>query len=274
MAAASPLRIALPGATGRMGRMLIRVVADDPQAQIVAASDHPQSQHIGADIGSLNGGEASGVMVSDNAHALFSATPQVVVDFTTPEASLNHARLVASANTPLVLGTTGHNDKQSKEIADLAKKIPIAWCANTSVGVTLLLRLVEEAARRLTSGDWDIEISELHHKHKIDAPSGTALALGRAAAKARGSDFKHDASAMTRQGARPKGSIGFAVTRGGNVAGEHRVAFLGESERLELTHKAADRIIFARGALLAAKWIAAQPKPGIYTMQDVLGLGS
>lgn len=270
----SPLYIALTGATGRMGRMIAHATLADPAVQIIAASTEANDSHIGEDLGAVIGGDGIAVAIKANAEALFTGelTPQVLIDFTTAAASMRHVKLAADRGTPVMLGTTGHSQKQGAEIAKLAKKIPIAWCANTSIGIALLSRLVEETARALASTDWDIEIGEVHHKHKIDAPSGTALALGRVAAKGRGTEMTPPHSS-TREGPRPEDEIGFSVMRGGDVAGEHSVLFLGERERLELTHRANDRSIFAKGAITAAKWIAdPKRKPGLYTMADVLGL--
>ena len=276
-ASPNPLTIALTGATGRMGRMIAHATLADPSVQIIAASTEANDPHVGEDLGRVIGGDgtAMAVAIKANAEALFTGvvTPQVLIDFTTAPASMTHVKLAADRGTPVMLGTTGHNQKQGEEIRKLAKKIPIAWCANTSIGVAVLSRLVEETARVLADMDWDIEIGEVHHKHKIDAPSGTALALGRAAAKGQGKELDHPRK-ETREGRRPKNDIGFAVMRGGDVAGEHSVLFLGECERLELTHRANDRVIFAKGAITAAKWIAdPKRKPGLYTMADVLGLG-
>jgi len=196
----------------------------------------------------------------------------VIVDFTRPEVTMQHLEVARATATPMVIGTTGLTAEDELKIAEAAKNIPIIYCANTSVGVTLLSQIVSEVARIL-SDDWDIEIVETHHHHKIDAPSGTALALGHAAAKGRGVslDAVRDSGRDGETGARKKGDIGFAVLRGGDVAGEHTVSFFGQQERIELTHKATGRIIFARGAVQAARFAATAPK-GLYSMKDVLGL--
>lgn len=185
---------------------------------------------------------------------------------------MQHLAVARATATPMVIGTTGLTAEDELKIAEAAKDIPIIYCANTSVGVTLLSQIVSEVARIL-SDDWDIEIVETHHHHKIDAPSGTALALGHAAAKGRGVslDAVRDSGRDGETGARKKGDIGFAVLRGGDVAGEHTVSFFGQQERIELTHKATGRIIFARGAVQAARFAATAPK-GLYSMKDVLGL--
>jgi 4-hydroxy-tetrahydrodipicolinate reductase len=263
----APIRIALSGAAGRMGRMITTLAAADDRCMIVAATDRPGSPMLGQDIGTMNQLQVSGVVVSDDAAALFAAKPDVIIDFTTPAATLSLAAMAASHQVAMVIGTTGLSAEDGKQLSDLASDIPVVWCANTSVGVTLLGRLVEQVAAKLVD-DWDIEIVESHHKHKIDAPSGTALALGQAAAKGRNVDLDAVMS-LDRTGARQDGDIGFAVMRGGDVAGEHSVIFYGQSERLELTHRATDRVIFGRGALRAASWIA-QQKAGLYAMDDVL----
>ena len=265
-----PIRIALPGASGRMGRMVTRAVAGTEGFELAAASDLPGSPHIGEDAGTMNGLDALGVELADGPDALVAAGPDAIVDFTAAEASTVHAELAAGAGIPIVVGATGHDGAQAERLRKAAGKCAVAWCANTSAGVTMLLDLVEQAARALGDG-WDIEIAEAHHRHKADAPSGTALALGGAAAKGRGVDLEsvsdHARHGIT--GERGAGRIGFSVVRGGDVVGEHSVALLGQGERVELVHKATDRVIYARGALRAARWVAGR-KPGLYSMKDVL----
>jgi len=263
----NPIRIALPGGAGRMGRMITRLIVEDDQLDLIASSDHPNAEAIGQDLGLMNHMPELGVMLSSDAKALFANSPQVVIDFTSPSATLLHTEMAAQHGAAMVIGTTGLSTTDREAISTFAKKIPIVLCANTSVGVTLLGQLVEQVAKQLTDG-WDIEITETHHKHKVDAPSGTALALGHAAAKGRGVSLE-DVSSIDRNGARRDGDIGFAVMRGGDVAGEHSVIFYGDSERIELTHRANDRVIFARGALRAARWITHQ-SAGLYSMDDVL----
>ena len=195
----------------------------------------------------------------------------MVIDFTSPKASVLHAEMAAKSNTALVIGTTGLEATDEAVLESAAAKAAIIYCANTSVGVTLLGKIVEQVAAALVDG-WDIEILETHHHHKVDAPSGTALALGRAAAKGRNVALD-DVADMVRRGqtgARKQGDIGFAVMRGGDVTGEHSVVFFGESERVEISHRATDRAIFARGALRAVRFAAAAPH-GFYNMEDVLG---
>ena len=263
------IKIALPGAAGRMGGMLIKTIAAAPDLALVAATDRPDSPYLGQDAGTVAAREPNGVLIGDDPQALF-AKADVVIDFSSPAASLVHAALAAKHGTALVIGTTGLTADDEAVLRAATAKIPLVYCANTSVGVTLLTQLVEEVARKLTDG-WDIEIVETHHHHKVDAPSGTALALGRAAAAGRGVVLD-DVADMVRKGhtgARKAGDIGFAVLRGGDVTGEHSVMFYAEGERIELSHRATDRGIFARGAVRAARF-AATAAPGFYDMTDVL----
>ena len=252
-----------------MGGMLIREIARADDLYLVAATDQVDSLHIGKDTGELSGSGSNGVLLGVDPESLFSEA-DVVIDFSAPDASVHHASLAAEMGKAMVIGTTGLTPDQEDMLRQAAKQTAIVYCANTSVGVTLLTQLVEQVAAQLTTG-WDIEILETHHHHKVDAPSGTALALGKAAARGRQVDLDCVAD-MVRKGkigARTDGDIGFAVLRGGDVAGEHTVIFYGESERVEITHRANDRVIFARGALRAARFAAAAA-PGLYNMHDVL----
>ncbi len=240
------VNIGILGAHGRMGRMLQQELDAGGAAAVLAG------------IAGRN----------DDKDALFAAT-EAVIDFTAPDALVGHAALAARYGRALVVGTTGLDMAAQKALEAAAQKAPILQAANMSVGVTMLLALVEDAAARLGPG-FDIEIFEAHHRHKVDAPSGTALALGRAAAQGRGLDFEK-ARTVAREGTRADDAIGFSVFRGGDVVGEHTVTFAGAGERIELAHKATDRAIFARGAVRAALWLTRQ-KPGLYSMRDVLGL--
>lgn len=263
------VKIAIPGAGGRMGGMLIREIAAAEDLQLVAATDHPDSPVIGEDTGFLVGLRENGLTISDDPAELFEQA-HVVIDFSDPAASCAHAELAAKFGVALVVGTTGLTPEDEAVLERASEKAALVYCANTSVGVTLLGQIVEQVAAQLTDG-WDIEIVEAHHHHKVDAPSGTALALGRAAARGRGVELENVAD-MVRKGqigARKQGDIGFSVLRGGDVTGEHSVIFFGQSERVEISHKATDRAIFARGALRAARF-AASGKPGFYTMADVI----
>jgi 4-hydroxy-tetrahydrodipicolinate reductase len=231
----------------------------------------PGSASCGQDLGELAGIGRLGIAASDSTEALLRAS-DVAIEFTTPAATAGHAALAARLGKPLVIGTTGLHGAEEAAVRDAARSIPIVWAANTSLGINLLLGLVEQVASRL-GPDWDIEIVEMHHRHKVDAPSGTALALGREAASARGAEFG-DVAVRGRDGItgpRPSGAIGFAALRGGDNIGEHHVIFAGQGEQLELTHRATNRGIYAKGAVRAALWLADKP-PGLYGMKEVLGL--
>ena len=265
------VRIGIVGCAGRMGRMLAQEVARTKGCKLAGGSEQPGHDVLGSDLGILVGLGRLGIGISDNPAALFADT-DAVLDFTSPEASVRHAVLAAKHGTPHVIGTTGISGDGEAAIRAAAAKAPIVWAPNYSMGVTLLFDLVERAAATLDAR-YDIEIVEMHHRHKVDAPSGTALGLGRAAAKGRAVVLEQVA-ARARDGitgARPVGAIGFAVLRGGDVVGDHSVVFAGEGERLELTHRAAGRQIYAQGAVRAALWGQGKP-PGLYTMRDVLGL--
>lgn len=265
------MKIGIVGCAGRMGRMLGTAVLETDGAELAGGTEAPGSDHIGDDLGQLAGGAPNGVRVGDDASALFAAV-DVVIDFTIPAVTVAHAALAAAHGTAMVIGTTGLSDADMENISSAAAKAPIAHAGNMSLGVNLLVGLAEQVAAAL-GPDYDIEVLEMHHKHKIDAPSGTALMLGKAAAKGRGID--HDARAvMSREGetgARPADAIGYATLRGGDVIGDHTVIFAGPGERVELVHKAADRSLFANGAVRAALWLENRA-PGLYTMRDVLGI--
>jgi 4-hydroxy-tetrahydrodipicolinate reductase len=264
-------RIGIVGCAGRMGRLLLKVAGETEGCAIAAGTEAPDSPAQGQDVGAQAGLGALGITVGADPVALF-AQSDAVIDFTAPALAVKHAELAAQAEAVLVLGTTGLDKEQDAAIARAAQHATIVRAANMSLGVNVLLALVERAARMLDA-DFDIEIVEIHHRYKVDAPSGTALALGEAAAKGRGVDL--DAVAQRVRdgvtGPRRRGDIGFATLRGGDVAGEHTVALVGDGERIELTHKATNREVFARGAIKAALWARGKP-PGLYSMGDVLGL--
>jgi 4-hydroxy-tetrahydrodipicolinate reductase len=265
------LRIGISGCAGRMGRMLIAEVAMTPGCKLSGGVDAPGSRELGKDIGELAGIGAVGLAAGSDVAALLAAS-DVVIEFSIPEATLAHVALAAQARKPLVIGTTGLDDKAHQVLVAAGKSAPLLWAPNMSLGVNWLLALVEQTAQRL-GDDYDIEILEMHHRHKIDAPSGTALALGKAAAEGRKIDLSAK-SQRTRDGitgARKSGDIGFATLRGGDNAGEHRVIFAADGEMIELAHRATSRRVFARGAVAAAQFLAPQ-KPGLYSMKDVLGL--
>ncbi|MGD9538614.1 MAG: 4-hydroxy-tetrahydrodipicolinate reductase [Alphaproteobacteria bacterium] len=269
--ASSDLLIGVTGAAGRMGAMLVREVAATEGCSLAGASEAPGHEAIGRDAGELAGIGRLGVAVGDDAARLFSEA-DAVLDFTAAAISAEHAALAARFGKILVLGTTGHDADQLAAIAAAAKRCPIVQAPNMSICVTLLMALTEKVAGVL-GPDYDIEIVEMHHRHKVDAPSGTALGLGRAAARGRDVRLEdvavHGRDGMT--GARARGAIGFAALRGGDVVGDHSVIFAADGERLELTHKAAGRQIYARGAVRAALWAKGRP-PGLYTMADVVGI--
>jgi 4-hydroxy-tetrahydrodipicolinate reductase len=266
------LRIVVAGAGGRMGRALVRAVLAEGGMHLVAALDRPETEWVGKDAGLLAGVGAAGVTVSSDAPAAFAAA-DAVLDFTAPEATLGYADLAAQARLVHVIGTTGLRAEHEPRLEASARHARIVRSGNMSLGVNLLLGLVKRAAAAL-GPDFDIEILEMHHRQKLDAPSGTALMLGTAAAEGRGIALAQHAVRVRDgiTGKRPPGAIGFATLRGGSVVGEHTVIFAGEGERIELTHRAESRDIFARGALRAALW-AFDKKPGLYGMADVLGLG-
>ena len=264
------MKIGIVGAAGRMGRMLIAAVAHTDGATLAGGTEAAGHPDLGLDLGTLAGVDALGVVLTSDAEALFDLC-DAVLDFTVPVATAVHAKLAAETATVLVVGTTGLDAAQQGAITQAAAKTALVQAANYSVGVNLLAGLVEQAARMLPDA-YDIEIIEMHHHHKVDAPSGTALALGHAAAAGRGVDLDAVADKVRDgiTGARKRGDIGFATLRGGDVVGDHTVMFAGAGERVEITHKAASREIFAAGAVRAAMWACGQ-KPGLYSMKDVLG---
>jgi 4-hydroxy-tetrahydrodipicolinate reductase len=265
------MKIGIVGCAGRMGRMLVAEVLASPGCELAGGTERPDSPALGQDVAVLGGGEVSGVVVTDDARALFTAA-DVIVDFTMPAATVFHAGLAAETGTAMVIGTTGLGAEHQVAIDILARKAAVVQAANMSVGVNLLLGLTAQVAKVL-GPEFDIEIVEMHHRHKVDAPSGTALALGQAAAAGRGVTLDDVAQRVRdgHTGARRQGDIGFATLRGGDVVGEHTVLFAGEGEQLALTHRATSRAVLARGAIRAARWVAGRA-PGLYSMRDVLGL--
>jgi 4-hydroxy-tetrahydrodipicolinate reductase len=270
-AKATALKVGIIGCAGRMGQMLVRTVAANDRCLVVAGIEQPRSAAVGRDLGLVAGIDALGVSVTDDAADLFTQA-DAVLEFTSPAATVVHVEQAAKKKKIHVIGTTGFEPPQMAALHRAAKQTAIVLAPNMSVGLNLLLRMVEQIAHALDP-DWDIEILEMHHRHKVDAPSGTALALGRAAAAGRGADFDHVAKRVRDgiTGARKRGDIGFAVLRGGDVVSDHRVIFASEGERVELTHIATSREIYARGALRAALWAQDKP-PGLYSMANVLGL--
>lgn len=254
-----------------MGRAILGEIAAAPDLKVGGGIEAQGHEALGADLGVLAGGDPLGVMARVEAGALM-AQSDVVIEFSSPEATVDHARLAAQQGVAHVIGTTGFAAADLEALAEAAETIPILRAANMSLGVNLLLGLTAQVARALPAEAFDIEILETHHRHKVDAPSGTALALGDAAARGRAVILK-EVAVRSRDGitgARGAGQIGFAALRGGDVVGDHMVMFAGSGERIELVHRASDRRIYARGAIQAARWLCGRP-PGLYGMADVLG---
>lgn len=265
------MKIAVMGAAGRMGRELVRAIAAESACVLSGGTEPPGSPHIGRDLGELAGLGANGVTVSTDPLELI-ARSDAIIDFTSPRATVEFAGLAANARIVHVIGTTGLDAAAETAIAAAARHATIVKSGNMSLGVNLAAALTTRIASVLDA-DWDIEIVEMHHKHKVDAPSGTALMLGRAAASGRGVDLS-TASVRVRDGhtgPRRRGDIGFATLRGGSVVGDHTVIFAGEGEEISIRHHAADRSIFSRGAVKAALWGRGKG-PGLFAMTDVLGL--
>lgn len=262
-------RVAINGAAGRMGRNLIAACLDDADLELAGAFEHGASEALGRDAGELIGRDAAGVAITAD---LTAAECDVVIDFTRPDATLGLLEFCCSEGIAVVVGTTGFSDAQLDRLREDAGEIPIVLAPNMGVGVNLVFELVDQAARALGL-DYDVEVIEAHHRHKVDAPSGTALRLGEVAAEARGQSLDQ-AAVYAREGQtgeRSRGDIGFATVRGGDIVGDHTVLFAGEGERIEITHRASSRHLFASGAMRAAAWIAGRPA-GLYGMRDVLGL--
>ncbi|MBX2834258.1 MAG: 4-hydroxy-tetrahydrodipicolinate reductase [Micavibrio sp.] len=254
------MRIGIPGCTGRVGSLLVNELLSKRWDGMTLACGTTRKGVV----------EGADFFVTSNAEELFERS-DAIIDFTLPDATREHIRLAEKHKTPILIATTGLSDKDEAAIEKLSKSVPVILAANTSVAVTVLAALVEKAAKALP--DYDIEIVEAHHKHKVDAPSGTAIMLGKVAAKARGIKF-NDVSVLSREGhtgERIDGQIGFSTIRGGDAVGEHTVYFLSEGERIELKQQATNRVLYARGALIAIDWLK-NKKPGLYSMIDVLDL--
>ena len=267
----NPLKVVIAGCSGRMGHALLESVLSDSALVLYGALDRAgDNPSLGRDAGEQFGKSTGINITADTVKAIDGA--DVLIDFTRPEASMHYLKACQQAGVALVIGTTGFSAEQKQAIEAASKQIPIVFAPNMSVGVTLLINLVEQAARVLREG-YDIEVVEMHHRFKVDAPSGTALRLGEAAAQGIGQRLQ-DCAIYAREGVtgeRASGKIGFATLRGGDVVGDHTVVFAGLGERVELTHKASSRATFAVGALRAAKYLAGKQQ-GLYDMQDVLGL--
>lgn len=271
MDATEKLGVAVLGCSGRMGRMLVRAVDEADGAELIGATERPGSDWVGRDLGEAMGGAARGLEVVGDPLEVF-AKAEAVLDFTSPDATVGHVELAAQARAVHVIGTTGFEDRHLSAFDAAGRHAVIVRAGNMSLGVNLLTALTRKVAAALDA-DFDIEVIESHHRHKVDAPSGTALMLGEAAAAGRGVELG-DVADRGRDGitgARGRGAIGFSAIRGGDVVGEHDVVFAGEGERIVLRHLASDRMLFARGAVKAALWGRGR-KPGQYDMMDVLGL--
>ena len=268
---ATPIRVAVAGASGRMGRMLIEAVEAAPDCVLSAALDLPSSPTIGQDATAWLGRPCGVPVGSDPAAA--AAVSDVLIDFTRPEGTLAHLQACVAHGTRMVIGTTGFSEAQKAEVAEHARRIGVVMAPNMAVGVNVVLGLLDMAARALREG-YDIEIVEAHHRHKVDAPSGTALRMGEVVASALGRSLE-DCAVYGREGVtgeRDPSTIGFATVRGGDVVGDHTVMFMGTGERIEITHKSSSRVTYAQGSLRAARFLMSQP-PGLYDMARVLGLG-
>ena len=270
MAASSPHRVAVAGASGRMGHMLIEAIRASDDCRLAGALDVPSSPAIGNDACAFLG-HASGVAVTPDLDTGLRDA-RVLIDFTRPEGTMAHLAACRRLGVGMVIGTTGLSEAQKAQIADAAKSIPIMFAPNMSVGVNVTLKLLQMAARALSTG-YDIEIIEAHHRHKVDAPSGTALKMGEVIAEAIGRDLK-SCAVYAREGVtgeRDPSTIGFSTIRGGDIVGDHTVLFAGTGERIEITHKSASRATYAQGSLRAVRFLAGK-KNGLYDMFDVLGL--
>lgn len=265
------IRIAVTGATGRMGRTIIEAINQQQGVSLGAAINRPGSSLVGSDAGEVAGIGKAGVLIVDDLQKVVDDF-DVLIDFTLPEATVANLEVCTAAQKKIVIGTTGLTDEQKALLGQAAKQISVVFAPNMSVGVNLCLKLLEMAARVL-GDDVDIEVIEAHHRHKIDAPSGTALAMGEAVADTLGRDLKECAvyGREGRTGERDRKTIGFETIRAGDIVGEHTVMFADIGERVEITHKASDRMLFANGAIKAAFWTKGKD-PGLYSMLDVLGL--
>lgn len=264
------MKIVIAGSTGRMGRMLIEGVLAAPDLQLHGALDVKGSTGLGEDAAAFLGRQ-SGVRITVDVDAALSGA-DVLIDFTRPEGTMQHLQACRRAGVKAVIGTTGFSDEQKAEIAECARHLAIVMAPNMSVGVNVVLKLLDMAARALSTG-YDIEVIEAHHRHKVDAPSGTALKMGEVLAQALGRDLR-DCAVYAREGVtgeRDPSTIGFATIRGGDIVGDHTVLFAGTGERIEITHRSNSRAGYAQGSLRAARFLA-QRAPGLYGMHDVLGL--
>ena len=264
------VRIAVTGASGRMGKALIEAVQLAEGTELGAAIVRETSSLVGADAGEVAGVGRLGVSISGSLESVLNDF-DVLIDFTMPQATLSNLEVCATGEKAIVIGTTGFNEQEKSTFDELVTRLPVCFASNFSTGVNLSFKLLDMAAK-IVGEDSDIEIVEAHHRHKVDAPSGTALSMGEVVADALGRDLKKVAvyGREGQEGPRNKDTIGFATVRGGDVVGEHTVSFYAEGERIEITHKASSRMAFARGAVRAAEWLV-RKDAGLYDMQDVLG---
>jgi 4-hydroxy-tetrahydrodipicolinate reductase len=264
------MKIAIAGATGRMGKMLIEAILNQPDAQLVGALEHPACPQLGEDAGAFLGKKTGVAITADVAKVLAEA--EFLIDFTRPEGTMAHLAVAETTKTKMIIGTTGLSSEQIDHLKKASEKLAIVFAPNMSVGVNVTFKLLEIASKMLNQG-YDIEIIEAHHRHKVDAPSGTALKMGEVIADAL--DKKLDEIAVYAReghtGERKEGSIGFATIRGGDIVGDHTVLFAGEGERIEISHKSSSRQSYAQGSLRAARFLQNQTT-GLYDMQQVLGL--
>jgi len=265
------IKIGISGCLGRMGRELVREVLSNAEIEFAGGFENPSNVNLGKSIGKILGIETDFILTADSKKVFEKS--QVVIDFSTPESSQANLKIASEFKIPLVIGTTGLGDNFRNLLNEVSLKIPIVYSENMSVGVNALINLVNSASKTLEAKEYDVEISERHHRYKIDAPSGTAIALGKVVAEARNDNFNdkkiYDRTSTRKE--RKYNDIGFAVTRAGEIAGEHTVSFIGNNDEIQLIHRAKNRSIFVNGAIKAAKWII-NKKPGIYSMKNVLGL--
>ena len=262
-------KISIPGGNGRMGKTLIKEIIKNENLELANSYCLPNEKEKGLDLGTLVGHNPINKILTDNTASIFEDT-EVIIDFTVPEASIQHVEKAANYKIPIVIGTTGFSSEQFEKLKSFSNKIPIVYSANFSIGIAIMKNLISDATKNLGL-DWEIEVFEAHHNEKIDSPSGTALLLGSAAASARGKNLD-DVKKLSREGIigkRKKDEIGFSVVRGGNVVGEHSIKFFNDDERLEINHIANDRSIFAKGAIKSAIWLLDQ-RPGFFTLDQVL----
>ncbi len=264
------VKLAVIGAAGRMGKILVEAISQEPEALLSAGIDHPDSTLIGSDIGEIAGLGKNNILLQSDLES--SEDFDVLIDFSSPNSTLINAEFCSKYNKPMVIGTTGFNTSQQETLLQLFSNLPVVMASNYSVGVNLCFKLAKLAGEVMGNSS-DIEIIEAHHRHKVDSPSGTALSLGKVVAEATNRDLEKVAlyGREGQIGERSLETIGFSTIRAGDVVGDHTVLFATEGERVEITHKASSRMAFASGAVRAALWLMKQPK-GLYDMQDVLGL--